>query len=153
MRSWKKSFLTSVPVRPPNFGTSKKLGRPNSTVNKRSYEACKTVCKIGPRIPFEPKRPKKYLWTIAHSEDLNQPAQRCSLFRVFFVCTKKRCILGYQNAVNEDSDQTARMRRLIWIFAGRTFSKVRCDSFFSVAVPFMFNQHSTVRKQSDFHFI
>ena len=26
---------------------------------------------------------------------------------------------------HEDSDQTARMRRLIWIFAGRTFPKVR----------------------------
>ena len=30
-----------------------------------------------------------------------------------------------QNAPSEDSDQTARMRRLIWIFAGRTYQKVR----------------------------
>ena len=28
-------------------------------------------------------------------------------------------------ADNEDSDQTARMRRLIWVFVGRTCEKVR----------------------------
>ena len=33
--------------------------------------------------------------------------------------------LGIQNAPSEDSDQTVRMRRLIWIFAGRTCMKVR----------------------------
>ena len=30
-----------------------------------------------------------------------------------------------KNAPNEDSDQTARMRRLIWIFAGRSCPKLR----------------------------
>ena len=29
------------------------------------------------------------------------------------------------NADSEDSDQTARMRRLIWVFVGRTYQKVR----------------------------
>ena len=33
--------------------------------------------------------------------------------------------LAIQNAPNEDSDQTARKRRLIWIFAWRTCPKVR----------------------------
>ena len=33
--------------------------------------------------------------------------------------------LAIQNAPSEDSDQTARMRRLIWIFAGRTCPVVR----------------------------
>ena len=33
--------------------------------------------------------------------------------------------LAIQNAHTEDSDQTARMRRLIWIFAGCTYQKVR----------------------------
>ena len=33
--------------------------------------------------------------------------------------------LAIQNASSEDSDQTARMRRLIWIFAGRTCPKLR----------------------------
>ena len=32
--------------------------------------------------------------------------------------------LAFQNAPSEDSDQTARMRRLIWIFAGRTCPKL-----------------------------
>ena len=34
-------------------------------------------------------------------------------------------ILAIQNAPSEDSDQTAQMRRLIWIFAGRTCPKIR----------------------------
>ena len=33
--------------------------------------------------------------------------------------------LAVQNAPSEGSDQTAQMRRLIWIFAERTYSKVR----------------------------
>ena len=33
--------------------------------------------------------------------------------------------LAIQKSPREDSDQTARMRRLIWIFAGRTCSQVR----------------------------
>ena len=33
---------------------------------------------------------------------------------------KKLCIPSFQNEPSEDPDQTARMRRLIWIFAGRT---------------------------------
>ena len=31
----------------------------------------------------------------------------------------------FLHADNEDSDQTARMRRLIWVFFGRTCQKVR----------------------------
>ena len=37
--------------------------------------------------------------------------------------------LAIQNAPSEDSDQTARMRSLIWIFAGRTSPKVRFLTF------------------------
>ena len=37
--------------------------------------------------------------------------------------------LAIRNAPSEDSDQTARMRRLIWIFAGRTHPKVRFLTF------------------------
>ena len=33
--------------------------------------------------------------------------------------------LAIQNAHSEDSDQTAQMRRLIWIFAGRTCPEIR----------------------------
>ena len=31
----------------------------------------------------------------------------------------------FLHADNEDSDQTARMRRLIWVFVGRIYQKVR----------------------------
>ena len=34
--------------------------------------------------------------------------------------------LAIQNAPNEISDRTVRMRRLIWIFAGRTYPNLRC---------------------------
>ena len=37
--------------------------------------------------------------------------------------------LAIRNAPSEDSDQAARMRRLIWIFAWRTCSKVRFLTF------------------------
>ena len=33
---------------------------------------------------------------------------------------------SFRNAPSEDSDQTAQLRRLIWIFAGRLCRKVRC---------------------------
>ena len=43
---------------------------------------------------------------------------------VLVVCIKLAS-LAIQNGPGEDSDQTARMRRLIRIFAWRTYSKVR----------------------------
>ena len=49
----------------------------------------------------------------APNEDSNQPARLSCLTRVFVVRMKKLCILGYPNASSEESDQTARMRRLI----------------------------------------
>ena len=39
------------------------------------------------------------------------------------------CIIGYPKCASEDSDQTARMRRLIWIFAWCTCPKVRFMRF------------------------
>ena len=47
--------------------------------------------------------------------------------------------LAIQNAPSEDSDQTARMRRLIWIFVGCTFRKYtfwRCGSIDWVSFEF-----------------
>ena len=37
--------------------------------------------------------------------------------------------LAIRNALSEDSDQTARMRRLIWIFVGRTCPEIRFWTF------------------------
>ena len=68
-------------------------------------------------------------------EITNQPAQdktynkKCDQQRFRSACTsiqygKVSCssLFGLQKAhkISEDSDQTARMRRLIWVFAGRT---------------------------------
>ena len=80
-----------------------------------------TVSDVSFFIIFEPHCEKTYLLARAFSEVLNQPAHPRSLIRIFVVCRKKLCI---QNAPNKDSDQTARMRRLIWIFAGRRCPKV-----------------------------
>ena len=47
-------------------------------------------------------------------------------YRIFYTHRKKAIyIMAIQNAVSEDSDQTARMRKLIWIFAGRACPKIR----------------------------
>ena len=58
-----------------------------------------------------------YILTCTPNENSDQPAHPRSLIRVFFVCLKKNpknlVSLAIQNAPNEDSDQTAQMRRLI----------------------------------------
>ena len=69
----------------------------------------------------------------APSEDSDQPGHPPpSLIRVFAVRMKKAWVLSYQlnaqrrlwsdwaDAHSEDSYQTGRMPRLIWVFAGRT---------------------------------
>ena len=61
----------------------------------------------------------------AQNKDSNQPAYRQSLIRVFLVRMKTLCIFTIQIMPSEDSDQTARMRRLIRIFAGSTYPEVR----------------------------
>ena len=54
-----------------------------------------------------------------------------AVWSVFVVRMKKFCSLGFvqYNVPREDSDQPARMRRLIWIFAGRICPKVRFLTF------------------------
>ena len=47
----------------------------------------------------------------------NPPGYLRNLIRFFVVRMKEVCILGLLNAASEDSDQTVRKRRLIWIFA------------------------------------
>ena len=54
----------------------------------------------------------------APSEDSAQPAYPCSLIRVFAKDLRRL------QADSEDSDQTARMRRLIWVFDGHTCNLV-----------------------------
>ena len=59
-------------------------------------------------LKYEPQHDKTNKMTCAHSEDWTQPGQP-SVWSVFAVCMKKT-----------DSNQTVRMHRLIWVFAGCT---------------------------------
>ena len=69
----------------------------------------------------EPDREKTYSHLSMTKENSNQPAYSHSLIRECSLSTWRQVAsLLLQNAHSEDSDQTARMRRLIWIFAGRT---------------------------------
>ena len=56
----------------------------------------------------------------ASSEDSDQSGHPASLIRVFAIRMKKAWVLSYPLRHSEDSDQIRRMRRLIWVFAGRT---------------------------------
>ena len=78
---------------------------------------------------IEPLNRKKYLRTCAPGEDSDQPAHSRSLIRNFTsrILDSQGCKVSSHD--NEDTGQTARMRRLIWVFVGRTHQKVRCGSF------------------------
>ena len=65
-------------------------------------------------IKYESRRQKTYLWACAFVQSDQSPLSAC----IYVV------VLAIRNALKEDSDQTTRMCRLIWIFAGCT-SEVR----------------------------
>ena len=56
-----------------------------------------------------------------------------SLIRVFAVRMKKAWFFSYPLSASEDSDQTGRMPRLIWVFTGRTVALLvlSCHALFS----------------------
>ena len=56
----------------------------------------------------------------APSEDSDQPGHPPSLIRVIAVRMKKAWVLSYPLSAQRRPDQTGRMPRLIWVFAGRT---------------------------------
>ena len=68
---------------------------------------------------FEPPHDKTNKVTVRPAKT-DQPRHPPSLIRVLAVHTKKAWILSYPWVHSEDSDQTGRMPRLIWVFAGRT---------------------------------
>ena len=84
---------------------------------------------------FDPRCEKTYVLTCAFSEDTNQLVNPRSLIRALVVRIKKVCILGcpkcakcrvWSDCANVQSLIRLReMRRLIWIFAGRIYLKVR----------------------------
>ena len=59
---------------------------------------------------------------------------------------KKLRIFGYPTITKEVSDQTVRMRRMIWIFGGRT-----CPHTFSDVADFMCWSHKSDREVQDKH--
>ena len=61
---------------------------------------------------FEPQCQKTYLRPCAPNEDSSQTAYLLFVWKIF-------AFLAIENMPSEDSDQTSRMRGLIWIFAGR----------------------------------
>ena len=54
------------------------------------------------------KKKKSVPFDMCSNEDSNQPAHPRSLIRVFIARMIKLCTLGYINASDEHSDQTAR---------------------------------------------
>ena len=58
--------------------------------------------------------------TCAPSKDSDQPGHPPSLIRLFHVCLKNAWVPSYPLGAELRLDQTGRMPRLIWVFAGRT---------------------------------
>ena len=69
---------------------------------------------------FEPPHNKTNKMTCAPSEDTDQPRHPPSLIRSLLSAWGSIGSLATHWAHSEDSDQTARMPRQIWVFAGHT---------------------------------
>ena len=73
----------------------------------------------------EPRRQKMYLRRCSPSADSDQPGHSCGLTRIFTerILDSQGCKVS--TCYNEDCDKTARIHRLIRVFVGRTYQKVR----------------------------
>ena len=70
-------------------------------------------------VPFEPRHDKTKQMTVRPAKTQISLGIR-PVWSVFAVRMKKAWVLSYPLSASEDSDQTGRMPRLIWVFAGRT---------------------------------
>ena len=70
---------------------------------------------LSPTITNEPPHDKTNIMTCVPSEDTDQPVHPPSLCAQWAANDP-----SFLHAESEDSDQTGRMPRLIWVFAGRT---------------------------------
>ena len=89
----------------------------------QSFSSCISIVFVFSRLVlFGPPRDKTNKMTCAPSEDSDQPRHPPSLIRVFAVRLKNFGSLAtcIHWAPSEYSYQTARLRRLVWIFAGCT---------------------------------
>ena len=101
------------------------------------YVICLTVCQsryikacisIDIYISIDIQYPIDHIWATSWQNRQNgmcaQPrlssGHLASLIRVFAFRMKKAWVLSYPLNASEDSDQTGRMPRLIWVFAGCT---------------------------------
>ena len=78
----------------------------------------------------------------------DQPGHPLSLIRAFAVHMKKPWVLSYLLSAQEDSDQTGRISKLIWVFAVRTgqfvgFVMLRLILWFYIFLPFLFLQEES----------
>ena len=74
---------------------------------------------------FEPHVRKPTFWHVRPTKTQISLRMRTVWLEYSLSAWRNFASLAIQIAPSEDSDQTARMRRLIWIFAGRTYLKVR----------------------------
>ena len=85
----------------------------DNPINTSLWKQCQDTCDQYATNIIEPPHDKTNKMACA-------PSDPPSLIRVFAVRMKKAGIFTYPWAHSEDSDQTGRMPRLIWVFAGRT---------------------------------
>ena len=106
-RVWRFSNGTTKPILSQNFNFIKQFCR-------MMWDLCKFSLTIWATIWQNQQS------SCAPSEDSYQPGHPPSLIRVFPVRMKKAWVLSYPLIASNNSDQTGRMPRLIWVFAGRT---------------------------------
>ena len=107
----------------------------------QSFSSCISIVFVFSRLVlFGPPRDKTNKMTCAPSEDSDQPRHPPSLIRVFAVRLKNFGSLAtcIHWAPSEYSYQTARLRRLVWIFAG-------CTCWFCHAAALFFCLFSSLR--------
>ena len=100
----------------------KQLARVRQDVRRQYY--------VRGNLIYEKKRErrcvrKRNLWHVRLTKPQIRPRIRAVWLEPSLSAWRNFVSLVIQNASNEDSDQTVRMRSLIWIFAGRTCPKVR----------------------------
>ena len=84
---------------------------------------CTAFYVINPKY-FSRSVRKHTFWQVRPKKTQISLRIRAVLSKASFCAWKNFAPLAIQNEHSEDSDQTARMRRLIWIFVGRTCPKV-----------------------------
>ena len=90
---------------------------------------------------YVPQHQNTYLWPSAPSQASDQPLHLFSLIKTFSVHKD-----SFSHADNKDSDQTAWMRRLIWVFVGRT-----CQKVFYLTLQLMFPWRNKKNSGHPFH--